>query len=136
MLVQIVSSFVGSSEAGGLAKSLAGLGLSPDKATAAVTATAQGAQQAVGDAGIGGLLALANNDDDGPLGALGGLLGGSSSTSSAMMGPMVDQIAAFVASKVGIDAAMAKKVVGMVLPKLIEVVKNKGGGGLLGGLLG
>lgn len=136
MLDQIVSSFVGSSEAGALVKSLAAQGLSPEKATAAVTATAEGAKEAVGDAGVGGLLALVSDDGDGPLGALGGLLGGGSSTSGGMSGPMVDQIAGFVAGKVGIDAAMAKKVVGMVLPKLIELVRDKEGGGLLGGLGG
>ena len=146
MLEQIVSSFLGSSEAGGLVKSLTGLGLTPEKATAAVSATAEGTKAAVGDAGIGGLLALAS-DDGGPLsalggllggggGGLGGLLGGGGGAPTAMMGPMVDQIAGFVASKVGIDAAMAKKVVGMVLPKIIDVAKSKGGGGMLGGLLG
>jgi len=135
MLQQIISSFVGSSEAGGLVQSLAAQGLSPEKAQAAVVATAEGAQQAVGDAGVGGLLALAS-DGDGPLGMLGGLLGGSAGASAGMSGPMVDQIASFVASKVGIDPAMAKKVVGMVLPKIIDLAKDKGGGGLLGGLLG
>ena len=62
MLEQIVSSFLGSSEAGGLVKSLTGLGLTPEKATAAVSATAEGTKAAVGDAGIGGLLALATED--------------------------------------------------------------------------
>ena len=135
MLEQILSSFMGSSEAGGLVQSLAAQGLSADKAQAAVAATAEGAQQAVREAGVGGLLALAA-DGDGPLGMLGGLLGGAS-TSAGMAGPMVDQIAAFVAGKVGIDPAMAKKVVGMVLPKIIDMAKGKSGaGGLLGGLLG
>ncbi len=134
MLEQVISSFMGSSDIGPLVQSLAARGLSPAKAQDAVAATAEGAKQAVGDAGVGGLLALAS-DGDGPLGMLGGLLGGGAIASAGMAGPMVDQIATFVAGKVGIDGATAKMVVGMVLPKIIEVAKSKGGG-LLGGLLG
>jgi hypothetical protein len=135
MLQQVVSTFVSSPEAKALAASFADLGLSLEQGTDAVTATAEGAQTAVGDAGLGGLLALVS-DGHGPFSRLGELLGVGSVAPSGLSGPMVDQIAASVAQRVGLQAPIAQRVVGRVLPKLIEAAQDVDDGGLLGGLLG
>jgi hypothetical protein len=135
MLQQVVSTFVNSPEAKVLAASFADLGLSPEQGTAAVAATAEGAQHAVGDAGLGGLLALVS-DGHGPLSRLGELLGVGSVAPSGLSGPMVDQIAASVADRVGLSSSIAQRVVGRVLPRLIEAAQDVDDGGLLGGLLG
>lgn len=145
MLEQILSSFAGSSEAGSVVRSLVDSGLSPTKAQEAVVATAEGAKEAVGQGGIGALLSLAGGGGGGGglMGALGGMLGGGSGAAApaaggSFAGPIADQIAGFVAQKVGIDPSMARTVVNIALPKVIEFVKSKGGGlgGGLGGLLG
>ncbi len=135
MLQQVVSMFVTSPEAKTLAASFADLGLSPEQGTAAVAATAEGAAHAVGDAGLGGLLALVS-DGHGPLSRLGELLGVGSVAPSGLSGPMVDQIAAAVAERVGLSSLVAQRVVGRVLPRLIEAAQDVDDGGLLGGLLG
>lgn len=135
MLQQVVSTFVNSPEAKALAASFGDLGLTLEQGTAAVTATAEGAEHAVGDAGLGGLLALVS-DGHGPLSRLGELLGVGSVAPSGLSGPMVDQIAASVAGRVGLPPSVACRVVGRVLPKLIEAAQDVDDGGLLGGLLG
>lgn len=131
MLDQILASFAGSSDASALASKLLAEGLSPEKATEAVAATVEGAQGALGTAGPAALLGMLGGSGGGALGALGGLFGGGA-PSPTPSNPLADQIAAFVAAKVGIDVSTAKRVVDVVLPKLLELVKAKGAGGLLG----
>ncbi len=137
MFDAIVGQFLQSGTGADLLQQLKSKGLTPDKATEVVQATAEGATEQLSGGGIGGLL--------GGLGGLGGLaaqaLGGGSGGPD--LASLVGPVASFVAQKTGIKPELAASVVSMVLPKLMELVKGGGAsagksesGGGLGGLLG
>ena len=121
MLDGLVKQFLGSSEGADTVKELASEhGLSEDDARNAVQATAEGAAEAT-------------SSGSGALGAITGMLGGSS-------GGIEETVAKLVADKTGLSQDMAQKVVSFVLPKVMSYFKSgseeQGGGGILGGLLG
>lgn len=162
MLEQLVGPFLQSGEGASLLKELQGQGLSPQQATAAVTATAEGASaQAAqgGMASLGGLLGgLAGGAPGGgpSLGGLAGMLGGAATPAAAPApgqpgapNPLVALIAPVVAQKTGLSPAVAQVVVTLALPKLMSLLSGAqapgaagaaptagGLGGVLGGLLG
>src|SRR5689334_12870110 len=123
MLDQILASFTGSSEVGEIAQQLIGSGLSPAKAQDAVVATAEGTKQAVGAGGLPALLQMVGGGG-GVMGALGGMLGGEAATGTSAL---ADKVAGFVAQRIGLDPQMAKLVVNLVLPKLLDYAKQHGG---------
>ncbi|UQA61181.1 hypothetical protein [Polyangium aurulentum] len=144
MIEGLIQQFLSSGAGKQAVEHVAGQGLGQAQAEAAVQATAEGAAEAVtsGGGGGGGLAGLLGGG--GGLGALAGALGGVGGGGSLPPG-VVDGIAKAVAGKAGIDENMARTVVNAVLPRVMEFVKSKmggggdqggGGKGILGGLLG
>jgi len=116
-------------------------GMNEGEAKQAVEATVDGAAQAVSGQGGGGLGALTGALSGGGIGGmLSGVLAG------GVPEGVSNTIADFVAKKTGLPADKARSVVAMALPKVLEFVRGKmgggqsgggqGGGGMLGGLFG
>lgn len=139
MLEQIVGQLLQSGAGAELLKTVQSQGLSADQATAALSATAEGALEQGG--GLGGLLSGAGGGDLASM-AAGFLGGGSAAPAGGSLAQFAPTIASFVAQKTGLAPAMAQTVVSLALPKIEELIKGglagskSGGGGLLGGLLG
>ncbi len=113
MLDQLVGPFLQSGAGAELLKNLQSQGLTPDQATTAVNATAEGTmQQAAG--GGGSLASLA-----------GGLLGGASG--GGPINSMIAPVAQFVAQKTGLAPGIATMVVTAALPKLLSLINGKAG---------
>lgn len=142
--------------------------LSEQQAQTAVHATADTAAQEIaarasgqGGANDEGASALAGMLGGGALaglgGALGGFLAGGAAGESRGQGlgallltpDLIDRVTTVVTSRTGLDPSIARTVVSMVLPKVIEYAQgflgggggsnsggSSGGGGILGGLLG
>lgn len=126
MLENIVSQFMQSGAGKDVLSQLKQRGLDGAQAQSAVSATAEGAMQQVSRGGVGGML--------------GGLLGGAPAA-----GGIAAQVTQFVSQKTGLSPAIAQSVVGVALPKLLELIQGQAQapaagatpspGGLLGGLL-
>jgi hypothetical protein len=135
MLENLVGEFMGSGAFGQAVEALeAQHGLDDARARSAVGATAEGTAEAVkSGGGLGGLLGgLAGG------GGLGGLLGklGGGGTSGGLPPQLVERVAAYVTGKTGLDASVARTVVHVVLPKVIEFAKGRPGSGRGSGLFG
>jgi hypothetical protein len=140
MIEGLVQQFLGSGEASQVLGQLQQQGLSPQQAQGAVSATAEGAAQAATQGSLGDLLggggglagALGGLVGGGGGGGLGGLLGGLAGGAptpggSGLPPQLVDSIAQIVSQKTGLDPAMAKTAVNVVLPKVVDFVKSKMG---------
>lgn len=127
MLETIVSQFMQSGAGKDVLSQLKQRGLDGAQAQSAVSATAEGAMQQVSRGGVGGML--------------GGLLGGAPAGGAG--GGLAAQVTQFVSQKTGLSPAIAQSVVGVALPKLLELIQGQAPaagatpspGGLLGGLL-
>ena len=141
MIEGLVQQFLGSGEASQVLGQLQQQGLSPQQAQGAVSATAEGAAQAATQGNLGDLLG-----GGGLAGALGGLMGGGGGGLGGLLGglagggapsatgggsslppQLVDSIAQIVSQKTGLQPAMAKTAVNVVLPKIVDFVKSKMG---------
>lgn len=153
MLEGLVGQFMQSGAGAQVLKELQGKGLSPQEASSAVSATADGAALQLGtSSGLGAIAGALGGAAGGGLGGLGGLLGGATTPAAPAPGApgaggplaaMVGPVAQFVSQKTGLPLATAQTVVAVALPKLLELLKPKadaggaaGGGGALGGLGG
>lgn len=142
MIEGLVQQFLGSGEAAQVLGQLQQQGLSPQQAQGAVTATANGVAQAASQGDLSSLLGsgaalgmlgslLGGGQGGGGLGGLiGALAGGAPAGQSAapaggLPPQIVDSIAGFVTEKTGLAQPMAKTVVGIVLPQIIDFVKSK-----------
>ncbi|MBX7196293.1 MAG: hypothetical protein K1X94_29845 [Sandaracinaceae bacterium] len=143
MIEGLVQQFLGSGEASQVLGQLQQQGMSPQQAQHAVSATAEGTVQAAAQGNLGDLLgggglagALGGlmggggggGGLGGLLGGLGGLAGGApagAAGGSALPPQLVDGIATFVSQKTGLQPAMAKTAVNVVLPKIVDFVKSK-----------
>lgn len=132
MLDDLVKQFLGSGAGQQAVQQLEAQGLSPQQAQGAVQVTAEGAAQHLGSGGgIAGMLGSLGGGGGarGIAGALGGLAGGRGGKGKLALPPqVVDTIAQTIASKVGIHPGMAKTVVDVVLPKVLEFARSKMGG--------
>jgi hypothetical protein len=141
MVSELVGQFLKSSDGSGLLQDLVSKGLSAQQATQAVTATAEGAVEHGGGAGLdlaglaGGLLGGAGGSG-GLGGLLGGMLGGGAGGgaggTSAAAGPLaalISPVSQFVAQKTGLAPAMAEMVVSAALPKLLALLTSATGVG-------
>ncbi len=149
MINELISSVLKSGPGVELLKEVQAKGLSPEQAHSALAATAEGAMQQGGEGGLASLAqGLLSGASSGGLASLAGsMLGGGSAPAAGGLTAMVPGIAQFVATKTGLDPAMAQTIVAMALPKVLEMVKNHtdgaptatdggGLGGALKGLLG
>lgn len=126
----------------------------------AARATGQGGQADEGAAAFGGM--LGGGALGGLGGALGGLLAGGAAGESRGQGlgallltpDLISRVTTVVASRTGLDEGIARTVVSLVLPKVVDYAQSflggggndpnaggsggssGGGGGILGGLLG
>ena len=151
MIEGLVQQFLGSGEASQVLGQLQQQGMSPQQAQHAVSATAEGTVQAAAQGNLGDLLgggglagALGGlmggggggGGLGGLLGGLGGLAGGApqgggspggsvGGSVGALPPQLVDGIATFVSQKTGLQPAMAKTAVNVVLPKIVDFVKSK-----------
>lgn len=132
MLENIVSQFMQSGAGKDVLSQLKQQGLEGAQAQSAISATAEGAMQQVSSGGIGGMV--------------GGLLGGAAPAQGAGAGAgIAAQVAQFVSQKTGLSPAIAQSVVGVALPKVLELIQGQAQppaagakpsiGGLLGGLI-
>ncbi len=133
MFDQLVGQFLQSGAGKDVLTQLGQKGIEGPAAQAALTATAEGAaQQAGGAGGIAGLLGgLVGGSGGGAAGAVAGLLGGSGAAAApgaggGMLAAMTGPVAQFVAQKTGLAPAMAQTVVGIALPKLLELIQGQG----------
>lgn len=141
MLDQIVGQLLQSGTGAELMKTVQAQGLSAEQATAALSATAEGALEHSG--GIAGLLGGGGGGGGGLASMAAGLLGGNNAAPAggSSLAHLAPTIASFVAQKTGLAPAMAQTIVSLALPKIEELIKggaagSKSGGGMLGGLLG
>jgi hypothetical protein len=127
MIDGFVKEFMSSSQGSNVLSQLDQEGLSPDKAQEAVQATAEGAMQHGGSAGLdlSGLLSGSEGGFGGIAGALGGMTGGAKgpAASSGALSKLTGPVTEFVAQK-GFPRGVAEKVVSVVLPKLLEMVRK------------
>jgi len=146
MLESIIKDFVSSSVAGEAVSALKSqVGLDDLQAQNAVAATAHGAADAVSEGGIAG--AVGGLFGGGGLGGFAsGLFGGSGDASSGggMLGSLlgggggggggapaglppavVDKVVMLVAEKTGLGADKARMAVNVILPRVIDFVKQK-----------
>lgn len=131
MVEELVAQFMKSGAGADLLAQLGQKGIDAGKAQSAVAATAQGAVEQLGQQ-AGGLGSLAG------LGQLAsGLLGGTGGApNGGALQSLVQPVSAFVASKTGLQPAMATMIVSAALPKLMELIQGKGGGAGASGALG
>jgi hypothetical protein len=122
MIENLVGQFMGSSVFTQSVETIqAQHGLNDLQARNAVQATVEGAAEELG--GGGGI--------SGIFGKITGLFGGAAAGGTPPA--LIEKVVGFVTTKTGLDAGMAKNVVQLVLPKVMEFAKGiPGGKGLFG----
>jgi hypothetical protein len=106
MFEDLIRQFIASGDGQKAVSELVAAGLTSEQAQGAVTATAESASKHLDASAL-----------------LGSILGGAGTPGR----DVVDQVTNAVASRIGVDPAMARQVVDLLLPKLIAFVKGRVG---------